>query len=62
MPMASSTKKKTTVAKMQRESKVREKRLIKQARKEARKLEASRPAEAEAGADGAGEAAATPEA
>ena len=56
MPMASSTKKKTTVAKMQRESKVRERRLIKQARKEARKLEASRPA------DGGGEAAATPEA
>jgi hypothetical protein len=54
--MASSTKKKTTVAKMQRESKVREKRLIKQARKEARKLEASRPPEA----DGYGEASATP--
>lgn len=43
-PMASNAKKKTTMAKLQRENKVRERRLIKQARKEARKLEASRPA------------------
>ena len=36
--MASNAKKKTTMAKLQRENKVRERRLIKQARKEARKL------------------------
>ena len=42
--MASNAKKKTTMAKLQRENKLRERRLVKQARKEARKLEASRPA------------------
>jgi hypothetical protein len=36
--MASSGKKKTTMAKLARESKLREKRMDKQARKEARKL------------------------
>jgi hypothetical protein len=36
--MASSGKKKTTMAKLMRESKLREKRLDKQARKDARKL------------------------
>jgi hypothetical protein len=36
--MASSSKKKTTMAKLTRESKLRERRLDKQARKEARKL------------------------
>jgi hypothetical protein len=39
--MASSSKKKTTMAKMNRETAVREKRLRKQAKKEARKLEAA---------------------
>ncbi|MEA2179193.1 MAG: hypothetical protein QOG77_2490 [Solirubrobacteraceae bacterium] len=42
--MASGGKKKTTMAKMQRENKVRERRAIKKHRKEARKLEtASQP-------------------
>jgi hypothetical protein len=44
--MASNAKKKTTMAKIQRENRVRERRLIKQARKEARKLEAGRLAAA----------------
>jgi hypothetical protein len=35
--MASSAKRKTTMAKLNRESKLRERRLIKQAKKEARK-------------------------
>ncbi|MGZ8695395.1 MAG: hypothetical protein ACXWYS_08160 [Gaiellaceae bacterium] len=39
--MASSSKKKTTMAKMNRETKVRDKRLRKLAKKEARKLEAA---------------------
>jgi hypothetical protein len=39
--MASSGKKKTTMAKITRENKVRERRAIKQARKDARKLEAA---------------------
>jgi hypothetical protein len=42
--MASNAKKKTTMAKIQRENKVRERRIIKQARKDARKLAASQPA------------------
>jgi hypothetical protein len=46
MPMASNAKKKTTMAKLQRENKVRERRLLKQARKEARKHEAGRSAAA----------------
>jgi hypothetical protein len=37
-PMASSGKKKTTMAKLMRETKLRERRLDKQAKKEARKL------------------------
>jgi hypothetical protein len=41
MRMASNAKKKTTMAKLQRENKLRERRMLKQARKEARKLEAS---------------------
>ena len=41
--MASSSKKKTTMAKLNREAAVREKRLHKQAKKNARKLEASQP-------------------
>jgi hypothetical protein len=36
--MASNAKRKTTMAKLNRESKLREKRIEKQARKEARKL------------------------
>jgi hypothetical protein len=40
-PMASSSKKKTTFAKLNRESKLRERRLAKQARKDARKHEAA---------------------
>jgi hypothetical protein len=39
--MASSSKKKTTFAKMTRENKVRERRLIKQARKDERKRAAA---------------------
>ena len=42
--MASKAKKKTTMAKLARENAVRERRLRKQARKDARKLEASEPA------------------
>ena len=41
--MASSSKRKTTMAKLNRETKLRERRLNKQARKEARKLEAASP-------------------
>jgi len=43
--MASGGKKKTTMAKLNRESKLRERRLDKQARKDARKLAASLPPE-----------------
>jgi hypothetical protein len=43
--MASGGKKKTTMAKLNRESKLRERRLDKQARKDARKLAASQPDE-----------------
>ena len=57
MPMASSTKKRTTMAKLNRENKLREKRIEKQARKDARRLEAAdaatRPADADADADAA---------
>jgi hypothetical protein len=42
--MASSSKKKTTFAKLNREAAVREKRLRKQARKEERKRAAAEPA------------------
>ena len=41
--MASGGKKKTTMAKLNREAKLRERRLDKQARKDARKLAASQP-------------------
>ncbi len=41
--MASSGKKKTTMAKLQREGRLRERRLDKQARKDARKLAAANP-------------------
>ena len=41
--MASSSKKRTTMAKMNRENAVREKRMRKAARKEARRLEAANP-------------------
>ena len=56
--MASGAKRKTTMAKMMRENKVREKAMMKRARKDARKLEASMPpvevdAEAEFDTDGA---------
>ncbi len=43
--MASSGKKKTTMAKLTRESKLRERRQDKQAKKEARKLRAANPSE-----------------
>jgi polysaccharide deacetylase 2 family uncharacterized protein YibQ len=43
--MASSGKKKTTMAKLNRESKLRERRLDKQARKDARKYAAAHPTE-----------------
>ena len=39
MPMASSSKKRTTMAKLNRESALRDKRIRKAARKEARRLE-----------------------
>jgi len=41
--MASKGKKKTTMAKLNREAKLRERRLDKQARKDARKREAAEP-------------------
>jgi hypothetical protein len=44
--MASSGKKKTTMAKLNREAKMRERRMDKQARKAARKLAATLPADA----------------
>jgi hypothetical protein len=44
MPMASNSKKRTTMAKMNRENAVRERRLRKQARKDARKQAAADPA------------------
>lgn len=44
--MASGGKKKTTMAKLNRESKLRERRLDKQARKDARKYAAAHPEEA----------------
>ncbi len=43
--MASSGKKKTTMAKLTRESRLRERRLDKQAKKDARKLAPARPSE-----------------
>jgi hypothetical protein len=43
--MASSSKKKTTMAKMNRENAVRDRRLRKQAKKEARKQAAAQPGE-----------------
>jgi hypothetical protein len=45
--MASSSKKKTTMAKLNRESALRERRLRKEARKQARKLAAAAPAPSE---------------
>jgi hypothetical protein len=42
--MASSSKKKTTMAKLARESRLRERRLHKQAKKEARKQASAQPA------------------
>lgn len=45
--MASGGKKKTTMAKLNRESKLRERRLDKQARKDARKFAAAHPSEAD---------------
>jgi hypothetical protein len=43
--MASNAKKRTTMAKLNRESKLRDKRLEKQARKDARRMEAAAAAE-----------------
>ena len=51
--MASSSKKKTTMAKMNRETAVRERRLRKQAKKDARKQEAAARPEAPAVEDAA---------
>lgn len=45
--MASSGKKKTTMAKLDRERRMREKRMDKQARKDARKYAAANPSEAD---------------
>jgi len=42
--MGSNAKKRTTMAKLNRESKLRDKRIEKQARKDARRLEAAAPA------------------
>ena len=53
--MASSAKRKTTFAKLNRENKVRERRLEKQARKEARKQEAAARRDAPAEAPPAGD-------
>jgi hypothetical protein len=47
--MASNNKRKTTMSKLNRENRLRERRLNKQAKKEARKLA---PAESHAGLDG----------
>ena len=47
--MASSGKKKTTMAKLDRERRMREKRMDKQARKDARKYAAANPAEEQYG-------------
>jgi len=49
--VASSSKKRTTMAKMNRENAVREKRIRKAARKEARRLEAANPTPVEAHED-----------
>ena len=49
--MASNAKKRTTMAKMQRENTLREKRIRKQARKDARKRAAEAPPEQQAEAD-----------
>jgi hypothetical protein len=46
--MASSSKKRTTMAKLNRESALRDRRLRKQARKDARKLSAAQPDPVEA--------------
>ena len=46
--MASSSKKRTTMAKLNRENALRERRLIKQARKDARKLAAAKERSGEA--------------
>jgi hypothetical protein len=43
--MGSNTKKRTTFAKMNRENKLRERRLLKEARREERKRAAAAPAE-----------------
>jgi hypothetical protein len=53
--MASSSKKKTTFAKLNRENKLRERRLAKQARKDARKLDAAARRDASADAPAADE-------
>jgi hypothetical protein len=45
--MASSGKKKTTMAKLDRERRMREKRMDKQARKDARKFAAANPSDAD---------------
>jgi hypothetical protein len=50
--MASSGKKKTTMAKLDRERRMREKRMDKQARKDARKASAGLPDEIEETPDG----------
>ena len=61
--MGSSGKKRTTMAKLNRESKLREKRVEKQARKAARKLAAaSDPAEAASRSEESGATPALPEA
>ena len=45
MPMASSSKRKTTMAKLNRETALRERRLRKEAKKDARKRVARQPGE-----------------
>jgi hypothetical protein len=59
--MSSSSKRKTTMAKRDRENALRERRLRKQARKEARKLAAAEARAAEPGAPAADEAPPEPE-
>ena len=54
--MGSNAKKKTTMAKLDRERKMRERRMDKQARKDARKLAAAHPLETDGASAGALEA------
>ncbi|HEV2974792.1 MAG TPA: hypothetical protein VGX69_07300 [Solirubrobacteraceae bacterium] len=58
--MASSSKKKTTMAKIMRENRLRERRLDKQAKKDARKQAAAEPPDGDSAPARVGEAALEP--